>query len=488
MTTVAIVGKPNVGKSSLFNRLAKEMDAIISGKAGTTRDVKKRVIEIYEQKQIMLIDTGGLEDRNELFNKVKDKALLTASEADLILFMVDGQKFPDDEDIKYFRQVMGSEKPVYLVINKIDNDKLKEMIYEYYELGAKTIFPISVTHNRGVTSLINAIARIVPEEEKVIDIDEVLEHQDDDLGLEAFLENEENQESDEDENTPIKVSIIGKVNVGKSSLLNALVGEERSIVSDVDGTTIDPIDETIIYNEKVITFVDTAGIRRRGKIKDIEKFALLRTEKNLENSNITLVVVDAKNGIAELDEKIAGLVDKHKTGVVIVMNKWDENMMEFKKFEAEVRLKFKFLYYAPILAVSALTGRNIDKLKDMILKVYENYTQRISTSKLNEIIKEATQRHHLPADKTKVVKILFATQFKTKPPTISLVMNRVKLHFSYRRYLINYLRDKFDFTGVPLILIPRKRGENFDTIQDEVEEREKKLVNKAKIYGKKEKK
>ena len=451
MFKVAIVGKPNVGKSSLFNRIVKAQDAITSSKAGTTRDFKKRDVEIAPNKDIILIDTGGLEDRDELFNKVKDKALEMASSADLVLFMVDGQKYPDDEEIRYVRKLLKLNKTIWLVVNKIDNDKLTEMVYEYYQLGIDKIFPISVTHNRGVGKLINAIASLVPENKQAPILAD-----DEDLGLEEFLELEEKEE------TNIKVSIIGKVNVGKSSLLNALVGEERSIVSDVDGTTIDPIDENILYKDKVITFVDTAGVRRRSKIKDIEKYALLRTEKNLQESDIALLVIDAKEGIAELDERIAGLIDKHKTGAIIVMNKWDENKEEYKKFVDEVRLRFKFLYYAPVIAVSAKTGRNLEKLKDMILEVFKNYTKRIPTSKLNEVIKEATQRHYLPTEKTKPVKIMYAVQYKTKPPTIALVMNRTHLHFSYRRYLINYLRSKFDFTGTPILLSVRKRGEKYE--------------------------
>jgi len=454
MFSVAIVGKPNVGKSSLFNRIVKAQDAITSSKAGTTRDFKRRDVEITENKEITLIDTGGLEDRDELFNKVKNKALEMAESADLVLFLVDGQKYPDDEEIRYFRNLLKLNKKIWLVVNKIDNDKLNEMVYEYYELGAEKIFPVSVTHNRGVGKLLSAITRLIPETLKA----PVLAPEDD-LGLEEFLEI---QETPQEEDKDIKVSIIGKVNVGKSSLLNALVGEERSIVSDVDGTTIDPIDENIIYKDKIITFVDTAGVRRRSKIKDIEKYALMRTEKNLEETDIALLVIDAKNGIAELDERIAGLVDKHQTGVIIVMNKWDETKEEYKKFVDEVRLKFKFLYYAPVIAVSAKTGRNIDKLKDTILKVFTNYSRRIPTSKLNEVIKQATQRHYLPTDKTKPVKILYAVQYETKPPRIALVMNRTHLHFSYRRYLINYLRERFDFTGSPIILSVRKRGEKYD--------------------------
>ena len=455
MFSVAVVGKPNVGKSSLFNRIVRAQDAITSAKAGTTRDFKKRDVEIAPNKEITLIDTGGLEERDELFNKVKEKSLQIAKDADLILFMVDGQKYPDDEEIEYFRTLSKLNKKIWLVVNKIDNDKLTEMVYEYYQLGADKIFPISVSHNRGVGKLINAIATLVPEN-KVAPILSA----DEDLGLEKLLELEEQGEEQEEKN--IKVSIIGKVNVGKSSLLNALVGEERTIVSDVDGTTIDPIDETIVFKDKVITFVDTAGVRRRSKIKEIEKYALMRTEKNLEETDIALLVIDAKNGIAELDERIAGLIDKHRTGAIIVMNKWDENREEYKKFVDEVRRRFKFLYYAPVIAVSAKTGRNLDKLKETILKVFQNYTKRVPTSKLNEVIKEATQRHYLPTDKTKPVKIMYAVQYKTKPPTIALVMNRTHLHFSYRRYLINYLREKFDFTGTPILLSVRKRGEKYE--------------------------
>jgi GTP-binding protein len=455
MFTVAIVGQPNVGKSSLFNRIVKAQDAITSSKAGTTRDFKKRDVVIDEDKEITLIDTGGLEDRDALFNKVKDKALEIANTADLILFMADGQKYPDDIEIKYFRNLLKLNKPIWLVLNKIDNDKLAQMVHEYYELGAKKIFTISVTHNRGVTKLINEIARITPQNK----ITEPILAPDEDLPLEELLAL---KEAPKVEKKDIKVSIIGKVNVGKSSLLNALLGEERSIVSDIDGTTIDPIDETVYFNNKLITFVDTAGVRKRSKIKDIEKYALMRTEKNLEESDITLLVIDAKNGIAELDEKIAGLVDKHRTGVIIVMNKWDETKEEYKKFVENVRLKFKFLHFAPVIAVSAKTGRNIDKLKDLVLQVYTNYARRIPTSKLNETIKEATQRHYLPTDKTKPVKILYAVQYETAPPRIALIMNRTHLHFSYRRYLANYLRERFDFEGSPILFTVRKRGEKYE--------------------------
>lgn len=453
MIKVAILGKPNVGKSSLFNRIIKERDAIVSEKAGTTRDIKKREVSLDDElEDILLVDTGGLEERDELFNKVKEKALQVAKDADIILYMVDGKTIPDEEEIKYFRNLQKLNKYIILVVNKIDNDKMMEKVYDFYELGADEVYPISVAHNRGVGKLMERIKKFVPKKQKF----EVSEFEQE-IPLEELLNDEEENLEEVKE---IKVAIVGRVNVGKSSLLNALVGDERAIVSDVDGTTIDPIDESIYYEGYHITFVDTAGIRRRSKIKDIEKYALLRTEKVLENADIAILVIDAKEGIVELDEKIGGLIDKHKNGVIIVANKWDENLEEFHKFREEVYYRFKYLYFAPFIAVSAKTGRNIDKLKEKILKVYKNYSKRIPTSTLNKWIEEATIRHHIPTDiGGKEVKIYYATQYKTKPPTIALVMNRNKLHFSYKRYLVNFLRKKDDFEGTPIVFIPRKKGE-----------------------------
>jgi GTP-binding protein len=452
---VAILGKPNVGKSSLFNRILRKRDAVISEKAGTTRDIKKRVVSLDDElEDIVLIDTGGLEERDELFDKVKEKALEVAKDSDLILYMVDAKTLPDEEEIKYVRTLQKLNKPIILVVNKADNDKLKENMYNFYELGISEIYPISVSHNRGVGKLIERIKDFVPKKQ-VFEVSEF----DTDIPLEDLLsENDENENLEDIKE--IKVAIIGRVNVGKSSLLNALVGEDRVIVSDVDGTTIDPIDESIYFDGYHITFVDTAGIRRRGKIKDIEKYALLRTEKVLEEADVAILVLDAKNGIVELDEKIGGLIQKHKKAAIIVANKWDEAKMDYKKFEKEVKDRFKYLDFAPFMVVSAKTKRNIEKLKEKIVYVYKNYSKRIPTSKLNEWIKEATIRHHLPTDvRGKETKIYYATQFKTKPPTIALVMNKAKLHFSYERYLINFLRSKEDFTGTPIVLIPREKGQ-----------------------------
>ena len=268
------------------------------------------------------------------------------------------------------------------------------------------------------------------------------------------------------QNNEIKVAIIGRVNVGKSSLLNALIGEERSVVSDVAGTTVDPVDEQFVYKDKLITFVDTAGIRKRGKIEGIERHALQRTQKMLETADVALLVIDSSQEFKELDEKIAHLVDKFGLGVMVVLNKWDEAMYDYDKSVEKVRDRFKFLSYAPVVTISALSHKRVHKLNDMILKIYANYAKRIPTSKLNEAIKIANSRHHLPSDNGQVVKIYFATQFDTKPPRIALIMNRPKsLHFSTKRYLVNQLRGFFDFEGTQILLEPKKKksDEDFDS-------------------------
>ncbi len=464
MKNIALIGRPNVGKSSLFNRLAGKRIAITSDISGTTRDTKKEEIEI-DDKHALLIDTGGLDDKDEMFEIVKRKSLQSAKESDIILYMVDGKLFPDDKDKKIFFELQKLGKDIALIINKIDNDKMNEIVWAYQSFGIKNIFPISVSHNRGITPLLNWLYKKLPVEEN-------LELNDDeDLSLEAFLddfkEEEENlKEKLSSSSNEIKVAIVGRVNVGKSSLLNALLNEERAVVSSIAGTTIDPVDEEMIYKDKIITFVDTAGIRKRGKIEGIEKFALNRTEKMLENANIALIVLDASEEFKELDERIASLVDKFSLGSIIVLNKWDKARDEYKKVVEDVRYRFKFLGYSPIITVSALSKKRIHKINDKILEVYENYSRRISTGKLNELIKFANSRHHLPSDMGKIVKIFFATQFDIKPPRIALVMNRPKsLHFSYKRYLVNTIREHFNFEGSPILVFPRKRGE-----KEEIEE------------------
>ncbi|MGL2663043.1 ribosome biogenesis GTPase Der [Helicobacter pylori] len=443
LKTIAILGQPNVGKSSLFNRLARERIAITSDFAGTTRDINKRKIALNGH-EVELLDTGGMAKDALLSKEIKALNLKAAQMSDLILYVVDGKSIPSDEDIKLFREVFKINPNCFLVINKIDNDKEKERAYAFSSFGIPKSFNISVSHNRGISALIDAIL-------SALNLNQIIEQDLDADILESLETNASEEETKEEE--VIQVGIIGRVNVGKSSLLNALTKKERSLVSSVAGTTIDPIDETILIGDQKICFVDTAGIRHRGKILGIEKYALERTQKALEKSHIALLVLDVSAPFVELDEKISSLADKHSLGIILILNKWDIRYAPYEEIMATLKRKFRFLEYAPVITTSCLKARHIDEIKHKIIEVYECFSKRIPTSLLNSVISQATQRHPLPSDGGKLVKVYYATQFATKPPQISLIMNRPKaLHFSYKRYLINTLRKEFNFLGTPLIL------------------------------------
>ncbi|HHS6619217.1 TPA: ribosome biogenesis GTPase Der [Campylobacter jejuni] len=453
MQSIILIGKPNVGKSSLFNRMARQRIAITSDISGTTRDTNKTQIHIHSKKA-MLIDSGGLDESDELFKNVKKNTLKVAKESDIILYLVDGKLAPNDEDRQFFYSLKKLGKPIALVINKVDNKKDEERAWEFANFGVKEIFNLSVTHNVGLDELYEWLEKFLHEEFLIPDEEENLED-----FLEYYEEGKEFQFKEVDQNH-IRVGIVGRVNVGKSSLLNALVKQERSVVSSIAGTTIDPVNESVVHKDKVIEFVDTAGIRKRGKIQGLERFALNRTEKILSHSQIALLVLDAHEGFNELDERIAGLVAKHYLGVIIVLNKWDKSEMDFDKTVKELRLdRFKFLAYAPVISVSALSGKRVHVLLDKILQIFENFTQKIQTSKLNTLIENATRAHPLPHDYGKLVKIYYAVQYDLAPPKIALIMNRPKaLHFSYKRYLQNQIRKEFNFEGVPLVIASRKKG------------------------------
>ncbi len=443
LKTIAILGQPNVGKSSLFNRLARERIAITSDFAGTTRDINKRKIALNGH-EVELLDTGGMAKDALLSKEIKALNLKAAQMSDLILYVVDGKSIPSDEDLKLFREVFKTNPNCFLVINKIDNDKEKERAYAFSSFGMPKSFNISVSHNRGISALIDAILN-------ALNLNQIIE-QDLDADILESLENNAPKEETKEEEI-IQVGIIGRVNVGKSSLLNALTKKERSLVSSVAGTTIDPIDETILIGDQKICFVDTAGIRHRGKILGIEKYALERTQKALEKSHIALLVLDVSAPFVELDEKISSLADKHSLGIILILNKWDIRYAPYEEIMATLKRKFRFLEYAPVITTSCLKARHIDEIKHKIIEVYECFSKRIPTSLLNSVINQATQKHPLPSDGGKLVKVYYATQFATKPPQISLIMNRPKaLHFSYKRYLINTLRKEFNFLGTPLIL------------------------------------
>lgn len=454
MQSIIILGRPNVGKSSIFNRFIKAKLAITSDIAGTTRDINEIQANI-NGKVAKIIDSGGLDEENELFKAVKSATLKRAKSADVVLFVVDGKFFPQDIDKKLFYEILRLKKPTALIINKIDNHKDEVRGFEFGEFGTKNMFFISASHNLGFDALKAWIAGFLSENFKTDEeenLEEFLEHFEEKNGEFEFKKIDENH---------IKVSILGRVNVGKSSLLNALVGKNRAVTSDVAGTTIDPVNESVIYKGKTIEFIDTAGIRKRGKIAGLEKFALNRTEKVLSSAHIALLVLDAHEGFNELDERIGGVLIKHCLGVIIVLNKWDISDLNYDKVCKVLKEeKFKFLAHAPIISVSAKSGKRVLGLLDEILRVFANFTQKVPTAKLNELINEATTAHPLPHDFGRKVKIYYAVQYDAAPPRFALIMNRPKaLHFSYKRYLSNKIRANFDFTGVPLIINARKKGE-----------------------------
>ncbi|MCH5336377.1 MAG: ribosome biogenesis GTPase Der [Campylobacter sp.] len=452
MQSIILVGKPNVGKSSLFNRMAQKRIAITSEISGTTRDTNQTQIEI-NSKKALLIDSGGLDEKNELFKNVKKNTLKVAKNSDIILYLVDAKLAPDDEDKKIFHSLKKLAKPIALIINKVDNKKDEERAWEFVNFGVKELFHISVTHNIGLDELYNWLSNFLDEESLIPDEEE---------NLEDFLEHyEEEVKFKEIDENHIKIGIVGRVNVGKSSLLNALVKQERAVVSEIGGTTIDPVNERIFHRDKTLEFIDTAGIRKRGKIQGLEYFALNRTQAMLEKAQIALLVLDASENFNELDERIAGLIAKHNLAVIIVLNKWDKSKRNFDETLKELRLdRFKFLAHAPIISVSALSGKRINVLLDKIIELFENFIQKIPTARLNTLIEEATKVHPLPHDYGKAVKIYYAVQYDLAPPKIALVMNRPKaLHFSYKRYLQNQMRQNFNLEGVPLVLVSRKKGQ-----------------------------
>ncbi|MDD6924638.1 MAG: ribosome biogenesis GTPase Der [Campylobacteraceae bacterium] len=472
MKKVILLGRPNVGKSSLFNRLARARIAITSEVAGTTRDVNKTEINI-DDRECLLIDSGGLDESSKLFAAVQKRSLAEANEADIIIFMVDGKLYADEIDKKLFYAINRLGKPTALVVNKVDGKRDEQRAKDFISFGAKKLFEISVSHNSGTDELCEWIYSQLEPAKTSIDesIEDFLADFDESL-LESDEGNSRFKSNIDYENKAIKVGIIGRVNVGKSSLLNALVGQNRSVVSDIAGTTIDPVNEKISVNdgskEREIEFVDTAGIRRRGKIEGIEKYALNRTQKMLEKADIAVLVLDSVEGINELDERIAGLVCQFELGVIIVLNKWDLKAQEYQDFDKEfdrmsreIRDRFKFLAYAPIISLSATSKKRVEKLKELICAVYKNYTIKLPTSRLNEVIAAATKAHPIPREHGRAVRIYYAAQFDTAAPKIALVMNKPKcLHFSYLRYLQNQLRANFELGGTPVILVPRGRGKS----------------------------
>ena len=433
MQTVCLVGKPNVGKSSIFNRLIKENKSIIMDTPGVTRDRIYGKVE-YNNKRFHLIDTGGISFGDDDFQKdILAQATLAIDEADLVLFVVDGIEDIDASDRKVAEILHRSSKPVIVVVNKLDNDKRKDNLYNFYELGFSELVAVSASHNIGFNELLNTITKDLPEED-IIDDD------------------------------TIKFSIIGRPNVGKSSLINALLNEDRAIVSDIAGTTRDAIDTKFKYNHEDITVIDTAGMRKKGKIyESVEKYSLIRSLKAIDRSDVCVLVIDAEVGIIEHDKHIASYALDAGKGIVICVNKWDtinNPDSDIRNWKEEIKNEFQFIPYAHVVFLSAKTKKRVSTLMPEVINAYNNNRKEVKTSLLNNIIMEAVSLHEPPSYKGKRLKIYFVSQTGNCPPKFTFsVNNKGLVHFSYERYLENQIRNNIDFDGTPIILQFKNKSE-----------------------------
>ena len=434
LPTVALVGRPNVGKSTIFNRLVGKKIAIIEDTPGVTRDRIYGDVS-YNDYKFHLIDTGGIDVTKDLFNdEIKIQAEIAIDQADTLVFVVDGKESLNQNDFVIRDMLKKSGKKVIVAVNKIDNEKRNDNIYEYYELGFDKVIPISGEHNVGIGELLEEITLNFP-----------------------VLTNYEY------DNDVTKFCIIGRPNVGKSSLINALLNEERAIVSNNAGTTRDAVDTEFTYNKKKYVVIDTAGIRKNGRIiESIEKYSVLRAMKAIERSDVCVVVINAEEGIIEHDKHIAGYALESGKAMVLVVNKWDTvmNKNDIKGFTKLMRAEFQFLSYVPIVFLSAKTKKRIHTLMPEIDKVYENSKREIKTSVLNDVIRDAVLLNQPPSYKGKRLKIYFVNQSGIMPPKFTFSVNNMGLvHFSYERYLDNKLRENFDFEGTPITIQFKNRGE-----------------------------
>ena len=431
LPSVALVGRPNVGKSTLFNKIVGKQVSIIEDSPGITRD---RIYQeaTYNNKRFYLIDTGGIDASKMDFNsEIQMQAEIAIQEADIVVFMVDGKEGLTANDLLVRDILRRTDKKVIVAINKIDVKSAQDNLYDFYELGFDTYIPISSIHNTGFIELMDNITMNFKEQES------------------------------ENEDTRIKFSIIGRPNVGKSSLMNALLNEERVVVSNIAGTTRDSIDSILKYHNEEFVMIDTAGMRKKGKVFEaVEKYSLFRSLKSIDRSDICLVVINAEEGIKEHDKHIAGYAIERGKGLIFVVNKWDTVTEEtIQDFDKKMRAEFQFAPYAPIVYLSALTKKRIHTLMPEIIKVKENIKKEIKTSILNEVIREAYQLNIPPSYKGKRLKIYFVSQTGINPPKFTFrVNNKGLVHFSYERYLENKIRENFDFTGTPIILQFKNRN------------------------------
>ena len=434
--TVAIIGKPNVGKSTFFNYIVGSRISIVEDTPGVTRD------RIYAEtnwrgRSFTVVDTAGIEPESDdiIITQMREQAQIAVDIADVIIFLTDAKQGVTATDQEIALMLKKSKKPIVLVCNKVDNMQKKDDIYEFYNLGIGEPHPISAANALGIGDVLDAIYDNLPE-----------------------------KSADEDDDGRIKVAVIGKPNVGKSSLINKIIGSNRTIVSSIAGTTRDAIDTEYENKYGKYVLIDTAGIRRKSKVTEsIEKFSIMRTLLAIERSDVCLMMIDALEGVTDQDAKIAGEAHEAGKGIIIVVNKWDEYEKEtgtLEKYQKEIYSKLSYLSYAPIIFISAKTGQRVDKLFTMINNVAEQNAMRISTSVLNQVINEAIAIVQPPSDKGKRLKILYGTQVSTKPPTFVIFVNSKELfHFSYERYLVNQIRKEFGLGGTPIRIIAREKGD-----------------------------
>ncbi|WP_173916289.1 ribosome biogenesis GTPase Der [Halobacillus sp. Marseille-Q1614] len=433
-SVVAIVGRPNVGKSTIFNRLVGDRISIVEDIPGVTRD------RIYAEAEWLtttfnVIDTGGIELGDEpLLVQMRAQAQVAIDEADVIIFMVNGRDGITGADEEVAKMLFKSNKPVVLAVNKVDNPEMRETIYEFYSLGFGEPYPISGTHGLGLGDMLDAVVTHFPELE--------LEEEDEDI---------------------IRFSLIGRPNVGKSSLVNSILGQERVIVSNIAGTTRDAIDSPFTKDGREFVIIDTAGMRKRGKVyESTEKYSIIRALKAIERSDVVLTLIDAEDGIQEQDKKIAGYAHEAGKAVIIVVNKWDtveSDPKVMKEFEDDIRSNFRFLDYAPIVFLSAKTKKRTHTLLPKVIEASENHARRLQTNILNEVIMDALAMNPTPSIKGQKLKIFYATQVAVKPPTFVVFVNEPELmHFTYERFLENRIREAFGFEGTPIKIIARRRS------------------------------
>ena len=433
---VAIVGRPNVGKSTLFNRIARKNKAIITDEPGTTRDRNYADVQ-WDEVNFILIDTGGFEPeaKDEVNLHIQNQIRLAMEEADLILFLTDGKDGLTTVDTEIAERLRGVKNPVLYVVNKIDGRKHEENVYDFYQLGVKNLYSISAAHGRGIGDLLDNVVNLLPQSCETAE-------QDDDI---------------------TRIAVLGRPNVGKSSLVNKILGNERVIVSKIPGTTRDAIDTPLKIGEKKYLLIDTAGIRRKGRVSQrLEKYSIVKALKIIDRCNIALILIDGEEGVTEQDAKVAGLVHDRGKGSVLVVNKWDlveKDTHTASRYVETIMNHLKFMPYAPIIFVSALTGQRVTKIINLVEDVAEQHKSRVSTSELNKVFEKIIRHHPPPSYRNRELKLYYITQVTTRPPTFVIFVNSPRgIHFSYKRYLINGISDNLGFNRTPIRIIFRERG------------------------------